>query len=281
MSAAEIGDVAFQRARASYAAGEWPAAEAGLQQLAARDPGDAWVAYYLGKVAVQTGDYARAVALLEKAIAVSSPVSEFYGWLGHASAWAAATAPLRDKIGLGRKCLAAYRRAVELDPGNLSARMGLVNFYRHVPRLWGGGLERAHAEAAEILKRDVDQGTLALVVLHRHAKRYDEARANLAALQERHPESYTADYELGRLAAASGRWSEEGEAALRRCLRKIPTENEAGHDWVYWCLGQLAEARQELGVARRAYQLCLQSNPRHQQAIEALAHLSEPGSEKM
>lgn len=56
-----------------------------------------------------------------------------------------------------------------------------MNFYRHVPRLLGGGLGRAYDEAEEIRRRDPIQGTFALALLFAHEKKNEAA---FAALEE-------------------------------------------------------------------------------------------------
>jgi tetratricopeptide (TPR) repeat protein len=262
-----------EQAQAAYAAKNWPAAETAFRQLAEQSPASGAACYHLGKLAVLREDYVLAAQWLEKAATLAPQESDYHLWLGNCYAWAASTAPLRDKPALGRQCLAAYRRAIALDPDNVAARMGLLHFYRHVPRLLGGGLDRAYAEAEEIRCRDTDLGALARAILQRHEQKYPLAYAALTELRRRQPDDYTVHYELGRLAVQAGRWLDEGERSLRHCLAQTQGENDASHDLVWWNLGQLAEHRREPAAARQAYQACLRLNPRHQAATAALARL--------
>lgn len=205
----------------------------------------------LGKDAVQRGEYAAAVELLERSVALAPRESDYAHWLGNSYAWAAATAPLSDKPGLGRKCLAAYQRAIELDPENLPARFSLMNFYRRVPRLLGGGLARAREEAAEIERRDSLRGAHARAILLGDEKKYAGAYALLSDVTRRNPSYYGAQLSLGQLALESGGYKEEGIAALRRCLELTPSENDENHERVIQYLEQLNGPRAETTVAHR------------------------------
>ncbi|MFI5358023.1 MAG: tetratricopeptide repeat protein [Opitutales bacterium] len=226
-----------------YRAGNLEQAETAFRQLLVAEPDNPADLYYLGKIAVRRGDYAGAIARLERAGALAPRESDYQLWLGNAYAWAAATAPLRAKPALGRKCLAAYQQALALDQDNVSARLGLMNFYRHVPVLMGGGLDRAYAQAEEIRRRDPDRGAIAQAVLLGQEKKFDQAFGVLERLLARDRRNYAANCLLGKLALASGQRLAEGAEALRRCLALPPTESDESHELVAGRLGQLGRKR--------------------------------------
>ncbi|MEI7552155.1 MAG: tetratricopeptide repeat protein [Verrucomicrobiota bacterium] len=254
-------------------------AEAVYHQLDAGGAPRAAVAYGLGKIAIFRGDYVAAVRLLERAVAMAPDHSDYFLWLGNSYAWAASTAPLGGKMELGRKCLAAYRRALELNPDNVPAHLSLMNFYRHVPAVLGGGMQKAQAEAEEIGRRDAARGAYARAVLYAHEKQYPRAWVTLEALLHQSPDHYAANLLYGRLALVTGTRTAEGEACLRRCLEGCPSEDDEGQDTVRWCLGQLAENRHEVAAARRVYEDCLQANPTFGPALDGLARLHPAGPE--
>jgi tetratricopeptide (TPR) repeat protein len=201
--------------------------------------GHAEEVYRSGKRAVQGKEYVLAVEQMERAVALAPRVSDYHHWLGNSYAWAAAIAPMCDKSALGRKCLAAYQRALALDPDNLAARFSLMNFYRHVPRLLGGGPRRAAAEAEEIHRRDPAEGAYARAVLLGDEKKYAQAFAALAGVLRQKPDHYAANSLFGRLALASGERVPEGAAALRRCLKFTPAETDESHETVTRWLSEL------------------------------------------
>lgn len=216
---------------ALYTAGRYAEATAAFERLAVAAPDSAPVAYHLGKLAVHHRDYARAVALLERAAELAPRDAAVVLWLGNAHAWSASVAEgFAARVRHGRRALSLYRRAVELDPESVPARFALMNFYRHVPALLGGGVERAYEQAGEIARRDAEAGAYARALLSFHEKKYDIARETLALLLGRNPRHYGANFLLGRLAVATGAHTGEARAALRLCLQLAPDENDDPRD---------------------------------------------------
>lgn len=246
-----VGANEIEEGKKLYEARRFAEAEAAFQARLGREPDNPAVLFHLGKIAIRRGDYAVATARLELAVALAPGESEYQHWLGNSLAWAAAAAPLRDKASLGRRCLAAYRRALELDPDNLRARFSLMNFHRHVPGLLGGGLGRARGEAEEIRRRDPVQGGYALAVLHAQEKDYAKAFAALAEVLRVNPEHYAANHLFGRVALVSGERLDEGAAALGRCLELEPTETDESPEAVDRCLRELTALRPAPEVVAR------------------------------
>lgn len=230
----------LEEATALYASGRYAEANAAFEQLGNSTSEAQPVLYHLGKLAVHRGDYPRAVELLERAVVLSPSDAGAVLWLGNAHAWSASVAEkFTARIGHGRRALSLYCRAVELDPANLPARFALMNFCRHVPAVFGGGIDRAYVQVREIASRDVDAGTYAQALLLFHEQKHDAAYAALATLRVRQPRHYGASFLLGRLAAASGKHVDEDRAALRLCLRLTPSENDDSHDAVALLLASL------------------------------------------
>ncbi len=195
-----------------------------------------------GKLSVQRKEYTMAMKQLERAAALAPRDPDYQHWLGNSYAWAAAVAPLCDKTALGRKCLAAYQRTLALDPDHVGVRLSLVNFYRHVPSLLGGGVGRAREQVEEIRRRDPAEGRYALALLHWHEKKWPAAFAALAEVLRQKPEHYAANFLFGRVALASGERIPEGRAALRHCLTLAPSEADESHETVTRWLGEMPAA---------------------------------------
>ena len=234
-------ETAVTKAQSLYASGRYAEADLVLADYDCSPTAPAADLYLLGKIKVHCGDYAAAFKLLSRAVALAPAESDYQLWLGNSYAWAAGTADLKERAQWGRKSLRAYQAAIQLQPGNLSARLSLLNFYRHVPRLLGGGMARAYHEAEEIRRRDPIQGTYALAVLYAHEQHSAQAAAALAIVLANNPRHYGANVALGRLAIASGVGWPQGERALRLCLTLQPSENDVSHEQVAVDLRQLVE----------------------------------------
>jgi tetratricopeptide (TPR) repeat protein len=170
-------------ARELYDFGQLAEAQQALEKLTASHPTDPEVNFYLGEIALQRGDTEKAVALFERTVAAAPTVSLYYHRLGDAYGHAAQKASIFSALGLARKCLHAFERAVELDPRNLDARYSLFTYYRGAPGIIGGGADKAAAEAATIKRLDPDRGRVAFAALHVAQKKYDAARAELAEVR--------------------------------------------------------------------------------------------------
>ena len=234
-------ETAVTKAQRLYASGRYAEADLVLADHDSSPTAPAADLYLLGKIKVHCGDYAAAIKLLARAVALAPAESDYQLWLGNSYAWAASTADLKERAQWGRKSLRAYQTAIQLQPGNLSARLSLLNFYRHVPRLLGGGMARAYHEAEEIRRRDPSQGTYALAVLYAHEQHAAQAAAALAIVLANNPRHYGANVALGRLAVASGVGRPQGERALRLCLTLQPSENDVSHEQVAADLRELVE----------------------------------------
>ena len=252
---------------------KFPEAAEAFLQIATNEPGNAVVQFYLGVLANKRGDHTEAVRRLELAVQLDPANSEYHTELGGAYGDAAKNAGMLASLTWARKCVASLLRAVELDPNNLTARNGLITFYREAPPIAGGSIEKAYVQAHEIRKRDLGMGSAILGQLYLNDQKYTEAFEVYEAVLAVRPNDYQALYLIGRTAAETGQNLDRGEQALRRCLELPPGPGEQGRAAVQWRLGQLAEKRGDVSAARTAYEASLQSHPGFQQAADSLAKL--------
>jgi tetratricopeptide (TPR) repeat protein len=252
---------------------KYPEAQDAFRNISEQDPLNAAAHFYLGVLASKRGENEDAIQHLEKATQLAPNNSEYHTELGGAYGDAAKNAGLLASLTWARKCVASLLRAVELDPDNLTARNGLITFYREAPPIAGGGVEKAYIQAHEIRKRDLAMGSAILGQLYIADRKYAEAFEVYEDVLSQRPDDYQSLYLIGRTAAETGQNLERGEWALRRCLELPPGPGEQGRAAVQWRLGQLAEKRGDVSAARAAYQAALQSHPGFQQAADSLAKL--------
>ena len=249
------------------------AAESAANALVAANPADAEAYVLLAGVCVTKGDADAAVAASEKAVELAPANSEFQRQLGDTYGFAAQKAGMLSKMSFAKKCRLAYEKAVELDPKNLNGRTSLLGFYQNAPSLMGGGVDKAYEQAAEIKKLDASRGRLAYTTLYAAEKKYAEAFAELEEVLKTTPDSYSALYQIGRVAALSGERIDRGVETLKKCLTLPTPPGSPGHDAAQWRLGNLWEKKGDKPAARAAYQAAIAINPGFQQAIESLKKL--------
>ena len=273
-SFAAVDPAQFAAAKELFETKKLAEAQQAFEKLAAADPKDAEVNFHLGELALRRDDAEKAMAYFEKATAAGPNVSRYQRRLGDAYGRAAQKKGVFGGLGLGKKCLASYQRAVELDPKDVDARNSLFDFYRMAPGFAGGNTEKALAEAAAIKQLDPARGRIAFATFYIGEKKYDRALAEFDAVLKMNPVDYTALYQVGRLAALTGQFVDRGIASLRRCLElPVPTPTTPGHAAAQWRLGNLLEKKSDLAGARAAYQASLKLDPNFTAAAESLRKL--------
>jgi len=256
-----------------FQARKLPDAQAAFAKIAAAEPKNAEAASYLGLLALMRNDPEQAVQWLEKATQLAPTNSYYCRLLGDAYGQSAGKAGVFSKFGFAKKCLACYDKAVELDPNNLDARNGRIEYYRQAPGIVGGSMDKAYAEAAEIRRRDPMRGATVLGNLYVGEKKYAEAFALLDELIAQNSANKVMLYQVGRLAAISGLQLDRGEAALKEYFQHTPAPDEPPLYNAHWRLGTLYERKGDKAAARAEYETALQLQPGYGLAQNALKKL--------
>ncbi|HEV2496047.1 MAG TPA: tetratricopeptide repeat protein [Terriglobia bacterium] len=142
-------------------AGHWKQARAAIEQRYQANPNDAQAAYLLSRVKLAFGDLDNALKLAEKAVELDGIKAAYHYQLGVVCGETAERASLFSKAGWARRFKSEAEKAASLDPHDLDARFGLLEYDLEAPRLMGGGRDKAQAMAAEIAKIDAARGNLA------------------------------------------------------------------------------------------------------------------------
>ena len=257
---------------ALYRAKRYPEARAALATLTAAEPKNAAACYYYGMTLRLRGDSTAledAAPWLAKAAELEPTNATYLADFGGTSLQLAGKTRSVSAATRGRDAMV---RSLELNPDNLDAREGLLQFYAQAP--WPiGSSSKAADQAAEIAKRDPVRGLLAQVTVKTSAKKYAEASALCEDFLKQSPESFQALYQIGRLASLSGENLDRGIVTLRRCLTLTPPPNYATHANVQFRLGTLLEKKGDQPAARTAYQAALKLDPGYKNAADALAKL--------
>ncbi|HEX7153555.1 MAG TPA: tetratricopeptide repeat protein [Thermoanaerobaculia bacterium] len=258
-----------------------------------------------GREAMKKGDPVKAAELFEQAVKASPNNSEYHFWLGNAYGNQAARASILKQAGLAKKTKVAFERAVQLDPDNLDARNGLVEYYVIAPGFMGGSDEKALAQAAEIAKRDAARGrrTYARIYIgqkkpelaqklyvdavrqspnsaeahydlgnfYAYQKDYKNAQHEFEYVLTRIDDDYMpAHFRLGQLAVTAGSNYAKGEESLKKYLTYTPKDTEPPTHRAWYWLGGIYEKTGRKAEARQAYQTSLKLAPGAKDVTEAL-----------
>ena len=287
----------------SKASGALAAAET-LTKATPKDA-DAWV--LLVRARLQAKQAEKAIAAAEKATALGPRNAQAFYWLGNAYGNRLGEVGMLSKLSMAPKLRDAFEQAVKLDPALIDARSSLIEFYLQAPSAIGGGVDKARAQATAIGKYDRSRGLMAqgriamhekkpgealkayeqaqalkpddvglklsLIMGYQQAKRWKDAYAMASQWTVSEPKKATSWYQIGRIAAESGQYLAEGEAALRSYLKlaREPADPEPKH--ARYRLGQVLAKAGRKDEARAELQAALRIDPKFKEAKEALAAL--------
>ena len=136
---------------------QYEKAQVHFQSLFEKHPDNADVACYLGKSALASGDYGKAVEVLEKAVKIDSTRGDCYYVLGLAYARTIPEVGVLKKVGVAKKMQGAMLSAVRLDAKNSDARISLISFYLSAPGFAGGSLDEAKKHLAMLKEQSPDR----------------------------------------------------------------------------------------------------------------------------
>jgi tetratricopeptide (TPR) repeat protein len=276
-----------------------------FEAAVAEDPSDARAAYYLGRVLLSADEVEKAVESLEKAVALDGNRVDYHLWLGRAFGAKAMRASVFQQPSLAGKVRREFEKASALDPANLEARFGLIEFYLRAPGVMGGSLAKAQEQAAEIRKRDALQGHRAVGRVAEYERWHDAAREEYSAalrdfpeksepyywmgayyerqkdftrafetyekLLEKKPDEAGACYAIGKTAAVSGEKLDRGVECLKRYLSRTPGADEPSLAWAHYRLGSVYEKKRATELAKAEYTAALALDPTLKDARKALS----------
>jgi tetratricopeptide (TPR) repeat protein len=285
---------------------EFAEAKRVLLPLAEQNPRDARAAFYVGQVYRHEGNADRAVEWLERAVRIEPGSAEYHLHLAGALGDKAQRSNVARQAIYARRIRSHLEEALRLDPQNLEARFGMVQFYAVAPGMVGGNKQRARQEAEQLRRHSPYRGALAMGFIYEaernHAaaevefraavtqfpdsatlyyrlanananlERYDSAFEALETLLRRRPGEVSALYRIGRLAAISGERLDRGEQALREYLRR-PAPGGPPAASAHWRLASIHERRGDTTQARSHLQASLHLDPSHREVRAALRRL--------
>jgi tetratricopeptide (TPR) repeat protein len=249
------------------------AAKTAFQNVLKLDPNNGEANWRLGLYACDAGEWEKALAYEALALDLNPNSAKYqYGW-GAANGVAALKSGLFSKFGYAKKCLAGYRRAVELEPSNAMYHFALFSYYQLAPGFVGGDMDLAREQAEALRKLDPVLAREAWARWYLAEKKPDQAFGEYEAALREQPDDYFALYCFGVVSVTTGLRLDDGIASFRRCLTlKVPSGRPSYAD-VRCKIATLYEKKNDRAGARTEYLAALKENPNYGQAKQGLKKL--------
>lgn len=264
---------ALRHANALFDAHQYNEAKAAFAKVLTLDPDNVDANWRLGLYACDAGDWEKALALEDRALRHDPNDARLqYGW-GAANGVAALKSGLFSKLGYAHKCLAAYRRAAELEPKNAQYRYALFSFYQQAPGFAGGDRDLARDEANALRTLDPGLARQAWALIDIMDKNVDAAFHEYDVFLRDHPDDYLTLYSCGMIAIIAGQRIDDSLAALRHCLRLQTPAGLPSHADVHCKIAALYEKKGDRRTARIEYLAALKEDANFWQAKHGLEQL--------
>ncbi|PTX97787.1 tetratricopeptide repeat protein [Opitutus sp. ER46] len=208
-------------AREAFQKRDLPRAAALLEPLTAEGTTDAAACHLASQVWLEQKDSARAVTLAQKAVTLDGGNAEYFTQLGLALSRRINEVGFMQKAAMSGKLRKAFERAVELDPKNLTALIGLTRYYVNAPEIAGGSLEKAKACAEKLVALDAFVGNMELGSIAEKQEQPEVALNHYQAAAELKPDHVGALARCGRVLGRLGR-TEEARARFEAALKLDP-----------------------------------------------------------
>ncbi len=298
---------AYDAAIAEFRAGNYQQSRTILEGLLRQSPANAPAELLLARCDDQLGDYQAAVSHAGEAVKLEPGNAKNHLWLGRMMG---REANEERSPALALKTRREFKKAVDLAPGNISARRALLEYDLDAPWFLGGSKLKARAQADAIARLDPIEGQLAKARLAEAAGNpameaacyrqvLDEkparvgpyfeaadffiAKGNTLALERAIDGAAVVDGKDRRLAYYRGVWDVLTGTNLANAQHDLKTYVDGPplpHDFpsradaVNW-LGKLYEQKGNRELAMQEYQVVLRIDPSRTDARQALDRLQK------
>ncbi|MHB8424877.1 MAG: tetratricopeptide repeat protein [Gammaproteobacteria bacterium] len=283
-------------------------AQAYFRSVLQKDPRNAGTAADMARLYLAQGQNKTGVQWARKAVALAPDNAVFEMLLGDAYVQYVNDVSFFSMLGIAHKTLAAYQKAVQLNPRDPNARFSLAMYYQVAPGIAGGSSSKAAQQIAALAKMapaKADEVRAEDALAHKHVKRGEAllARAaqrgsessavTLALLLAKHGHQYArathvldqairkdphadlAYYELGHVAVLGKTDVPQGIAGLQKYLG-LPHSWRPGtppYKWAHYRLGLLYGLDGDQSDEKVQYEAALKLDADFKQARKALASL--------
>ncbi len=184
-------------AKSAFATGDYPKAIEILNREAAVSPRDAAVQYLLARCYFESEEFDGAIAPAEAAVSLEPKNSLYHELLGRVYGEKADRSGWLRALSLAKKARKEFEIAVRLDEHNFSAMQALIEFDCSAPSIASGGEGKARPEIEKLSALDAAEGRYAAGNCRRQKKDFAAADSEFRKSLAMHPKSPDLIYDIG------------------------------------------------------------------------------------
>lgn len=177
--------------------GHYKQARVLLEKRLAANAKDVDVLVLLARVNLAYSNSGAAIKLLEQATALQPKSADAHVYLADAYSRSANDAGMFEKMRLSKIIRNETEQALSIDPKNIDALEGMMEFYLEAPGIMGGSRSKADETAERIMALDPVRGNLARAANASHEKEYAKAEGFYIKAVQANSKSYEALASLG------------------------------------------------------------------------------------
>ncbi|TDW47051.1 tetratricopeptide repeat protein [Flavobacterium sp. 270] len=165
----------FEKGEKLFQAKKYDEAQVILEGVLKSKPSDAKTLEYLGDIAAHNKSWQEAVKYYKKLKELKPNDANFYFKYGGALGMRASEVNKFKALGMASEVKESFEKAIELNPKHIQARWGLIEYYLHLPGIFGGSESKAISYSNELMQLSAVDGNLAKGRIEEYFERYNAA----------------------------------------------------------------------------------------------------------
>jgi tetratricopeptide (TPR) repeat protein len=216
------------------------------------NPNDAEMNWLMARIHRAFGDLPGAIDYAQKAVQLAPSKADYLLTLAELQGRVAQQSNMLKQAVLARNIHKELETAFQLEPSNLDARWGLLQYYWMAPSFMGGDKSKAREMATEIGKLNQSQGYMAQAVIAADEKRTADVESDYKKAIQADPKNYDARISLAQFYDAQNKY-DQAEEQYRAATKAAPArvEGYAGLAKIFAIRGQWAELDRLLSESER------------------------------
>lgn len=178
--------------------GHFKQARALLDRQLQANPNNAELNWLMARIHRAFGDLPGAINYAQKAVQLAPSKADYHLTLAELQGRVAEQSNMLKQAMLARNIHKELETAFQLEPSNVDARWGLLQYYWRAPSFMGGDKAKAREMATEIGKLNPAQGFVAQAVIAADEKRTGDVENNYKKAIQADPKNYDAHISLAQ-----------------------------------------------------------------------------------